>query len=393
MIKSYKLTRISCYTGYITQAIINNFAPLLFVFFRKDFGISVSQLGFLIAYNFTVQMIVDFLSAAFVDKIGIRKSIVIAHFFSSFGLILLGILPFVFNNSYWGLIVSVTFYAIGGGIIEVLISPIIDSLPSDNKSGGMSLLHSFYCWGHAGVVIISTLFFLAFGISNWRWLAFFWALIPLCNSLLFLNCPICPFVKDGQPISINKLLKMKIFWVLFVLMICSGASELAISQWVSYFAQSGLNISKTLGDLLGTLMFAVLMGTSRALFGKFSNKIVLEKSIIYSSLLCIIGYLTIIFSPLPMLSLVGCGICGFSVGIMWPGVFSMASQRCPSGGTAMFAFLALAGDIGCGAGPALIGQVSQMNNDNLKIGILSAIVFPVLLAFFVKLAGKVKSEC
>ncbi|WP_124099359.1 MFS transporter [Ruminococcus sp. Marseille-P6503] len=380
---SYSFTRKACYTGYITQAVVNNFAPLLFAVFQKSFDLSVAQIGFLVAYNFAVQAAVDFLAAGFVDKIGVRRCTVFAHFVTSAGLILMGILPFALNNGYAGLLIASTLCAVGGGLIEVLISPIIEALPSGNKSAGMSLLHSFYCWGHAGIILVSTLYFNIFGIENWQYLSFTWAIVPFLNAFAFIRCPLCPLVEEGKAVGIKKLAARKLFMLFLLMMLCSGAAEQAISQWTSYFAQNGLHISKTAGDLIGVCLFALLMGTSRALYVKISEKIPLKKFIALCALLCMSGYLAAVFSPVPVLSLIACGICGFSVGIMWPGVYSLTAQAFPSGGTAMFALLALAGDIGCSAGPALVGQVSQLSG-SLKTGILCAAVFPLLLYICVK---------
>lgn len=381
---SYSFTRKACYIGYITQAAVNNFAPLLFAVFQKSFELSVAQIGFLVAYNFAVQAVVDFLAAGFVDRIGVRRCTVCAHFLAAAGLILMGILPFALNNSYAGLLAVSTLCAAGGGLIEVLISPIIESLPSDNKSAGMSLLHSFYCWGHAGIILVSTLYFNIFGIENWQYLSFVWALVPFLNAFAFIKCPLRPFVQEGKAAGIKKLAGQKLFILFLIMILCSGAAEQAISQWTSYFAQNGLNISKTAGDLIGVCLFALLMGTSRALYVKISEKISLKKFIALCALLCTAGYLAAVFSPIPLLSLLACGICGFSVGIMWPGVYSLAAEAFPSGGTAMFAMLALAGDIGCSAGPALVGQVSQ-SSGSLRTGILCAAIFPLLLFVCVKL--------
>ncbi len=388
---SYSFTRKACYIGYITQATVNNFAPLLFAVFQQSFGISVAQIGFLVAYNFAVQAIVDFLAAGFVDRIGVRICTVFAHFFAAVGLVLMGILPFVLDNGYIGLLTASTFCAVGGGLIEVLVSPIIESLPSDNKSAGMSLLHSFYCWGHAGIILVSTLYFNIFGIENWQYLSFVWALIPFLNAFAFMSCPLCPFVSEGKPAGIKKLAVQKLFILFLIMMICSGAAEQAISQWTSYFAQNGLNVSKTAGDLIGVCLFALLMGTSRALYVKVSQRISLKKCIAFCALLCTAGYLATVFSPMPLISLFACGICGFSVGIMWPGVFSLAAESFPSGGTALFALLALAGDIGCSSGPALVGQVSQ-SSGNLRIGILCAAVFPVLLFICISLMSSASKK-
>jgi len=322
---------------------------------------------------------VDFLSAKYVDKIGYKPSVITAHVCAFIGLVSMGVLPYLFSNAYFGMLMAVTFYAIGGGIIEVIISPIVEALPTDEKSTAMSLLHSFYCWGHVSVVLLSTLFFSTIGISNWRVLPIIWAIVPLCNIILFSISPVKPPVEEHEKLPIKKLFSSKIFWLFFILMICSGASEQAMSQWVSYFAEKGLNISKSMGDIFGICMFAILMGISRVFYGKFGKKINLQKFIFISGLLCVVSYMLAVFSPFPILSLIGCALCGLSVGIMWPGTFSLASQKYPQGGTAMFAFLALAGDVGCSSGPSTVGVVSDFFSGNIKAGLLVATIFPILL--------------
>lgn len=389
---NFKHTMAASYFGYITQAIVNNFAPLLFVTFQNTFEISLEKIGYLVTVNFCLQLIVDFIAAKAVDKVGYRISIVAAHIFSGAGLILMGILPFILPDPYIGLIISIMFYAIGGGLIEVLISPIAEACPTDEKSASMSLLHSFYCWGHVGVILLSTLFFVIAGIENWRILAALWAVIPLANAVYFCFVPINQLVSAEESVPMKKLFKSKLFWILVLLMICSGASEQGMSQWSSAFAETGLKVSKTMGDLLGPCMFAIMMGISRVFYAAFSNKIDLVKFITGSCFLCVAGYLIASFSPYPLLALAGCGICGISVGILWPGVFSLAAEKAPSGGTAMFALLALAGDLGCSSGPTLVGVVSGLFNDNLKIGFIAAIVFPVALIAGIVMLRKTKSE-
>lgn len=379
MEKKYYRTLYASYLGYVTQAIVNNFAPLLFVTFQREFSISVAQIGFLVTYNFAVQMIVDLLAAKYVEKIGYKISIVAAHLFSVTGLVGLGLFPGLLGNPYEGLMLAITVYAIGGGLIEVLVSPIVQALPMDEKSSAMSLLHSFYCWGHVLVVILSTVFFNVVGINNWRMLTVIWAAVPFVNMFLYAGAPIKVLVEKGEALPVKKLFTMKIFWLFFLLMICSGAAEQAMSQWASYFAESGLKVSKTLGDLMGPCMFAVLMGASRTFYGVKGEKIPLKKFISISSVLCALSYLLAVFAPVPVLSLVGCALCGLSVGIMWPGVFSLGAEYCPQGGTAMFAFFALAGDIGCSGGPSVVGVISNAFGGNLKTGLFAAIVFPVIL--------------
>lgn len=377
---SYNHTMYASFIGYVVQAIVNNFVPLLFVTFEESFNISISKITFLVTFNFGLQLIVDLLSTTFVDRIGYKVSVIIAHFMSALGLILLTILPNVFNDAFIGLLISVMVYAIGGGLLEVLVSPIVEACPTDNKQTAMSLLHSFYCWGCVGVVLISTIFFGIFGISNWRILTIVWAIVPILNGLYFLQVPIAKLIDDDQKtLSFKELFSNKIFWIMLLLMVCSGASEQAVSQWASTFAEKGLGVTKTIGDLTGPMFFSILMGTSRAIFGKFGDRLDLKKSMCISGILCVISYLLISLSPWAVVSLIGCGICGFSVGIMWPGTFSLSSESIRGGGTMMFALLALAGDVGCSGGPTFVGLISGLFNDNLKIGILMAIVFPILL--------------
>lgn len=376
----YQKTMYACFAGYIVQAIVNNFVPLLFLTFESSYNIPLSQITMLITFNFGIQLIVDLLSTKFVDRIGYRVSIVMAHIFAAGGLIGLVVLPDLLPNAFAGLLVAVVIYAIGGGLIEVLISPIMESCPTENKEKAMSLLHSFYCWGHVGVVLLSTLFFKLFGIGNWKILALIWAVIPIVNGIVFCKAPIASLIEDGETgMSLRDLCRNQMFWILMLMMVCAGASEQAVSQWASTFAEQGLGVTKTIGDLAGPMAFAILMGSARAFYGKFGEKIDLDKFMMGSSLLCVIAYLCISLSPSPLISLVGCAVCGLSVGIMWPGTFSKASATLKNGGTAMFALLALAGDVGCSGGPTFVGFVTGQMSNNLKLGILAGIVFPILL--------------
>ena len=386
-------TITACFTGYIVQAAVNNFTPLLFLFFQRNYDILLSQITLLVTFNFGIQLLVDLLSVGFVDKIGYRISMVAAHVLAAAGLILLTVLPEMLPSPFAGILIAVMIYAVGGGLLEVLVSPVVEACPSDNKEKAMSMLHSFYCWGHAGVVLISTLFFYTAGIENWKILTVIWALIPIANAFAFTKVPIAPLMEEGETgLRLKELFKIKVFWVLLIMMICAGASEQAVSQWASTFAEKGLGISKTAGDLAGPMAFAVLMGTSRLFYGKYGDRIHLEKFMIYSSCLCILSYLGISLLPVPLLSLAACAVCGMSVGIMWPGTFSKASAALPRGGTAMFAFLALGGDVGCSGGPTVVGMVSGVLGDDLKKGILAAVLFPLILLIGIILCRKIESE-
>lgn len=380
MSKNYKSTIYACFIGYIVQAIVNNFAPLLFLKFQSQYGISLSKITMLITFNFILQLLIDFAAISFVDKIGYRASAIIAHVCAATGFILLTILPEVMPDPFVGILIAVMVYAIGGGLLEVIISPIVEACPSENKEKAMSLLHSFYCWGYVGVVLFSTLFFAVVGISYWKVLALLWTIVPICNTFIFLKVPIVSLIsEDEKGLTIKELFKMKIFVVFMVIMVCAGACEHVIAQWASSFMEKNLGISKTIGDLVGPMGFAVFMGTARALYGKYGEKIKLETFMFMSAVLCIISYLMISLIPSAIVGVIGCSIAGFSVGILWPGTFSMASARIKNGGTAMFAFMALAGDLGCSAGPGVVGWVSDLFSENLRIGIFAALVFPIIL--------------
>lgn len=380
MKNQYNKTITACFIAYIVQAIVNNFVPLLFLTFQRSYQIPLAQITMLVTFNFGVQLLVDLLAVGFVDKIGYKKAMIGAHVFSVTGLLLLTILPDMLPSAFMGILISVMVYAIGGGLLEVLVSPVVEACPSDNKEKAMSMLHSFYCWGHVGVVLLSTIFFFFFGIENWKIMAVIWALIPLINAFVFYKVPVPSLIEEGeQGLSLKELFCMKIFWILLIMMVCAGASEQAVSQWASTFAEKGLGITKAAGDLAGPMAFAILMGTSRAFYGKYGDRIQLDRFMRISCLLCIASYLGIALFPVPVLSLISCALCGLSVGIMWPGTFSKAAKALPRGGTAMFALLALGGDLGCSGGPTLVGAVSSLAGENLKLGILVAVIFPVLL--------------
>lgn len=382
-VNNYKKTQLACYLGLVTQAICANFVPLLFLTFYRTYNISFSMLALISTCFFFTQLIVDFICAGIVDKLGYRVCVVAAEVTSGLGLLGLAFLPDMFSSPYVGIIVCVIIYAIGSGLTEVLVSPIIEACPFDNKEAMMSLLHSFYCWGSVAVILGSTIFFGIFGVNNWRILAIIWSVIPLYNIYNFVTCPIETLVEDGKSMTMSELFKTKTFWVFIILMVCAGSSEIAMAQWASAFAESALHVSKTVGDLAGPCGFAIFMGISRLLYGKFGEKVDLTVFMMGSGIFCLLCYLIAAFAPFPILGLIGCAMCGFSVGIMWPGSISISSKILPTGGTAMFALLALAGDLGGALGPAIVGSVSQSAGDNLKAGVLAGIGFPVVLAICV----------
>ncbi len=390
--KNYKKTLRACYLGFVTQAISANFAPLLFLTFRSTYGITLEKIAMIPMVFFFTQLIIDLAATKYADKIGYRRCIVASQVLSAAGLILLAILPDVFTNSFIGILISVVLYAVGSGLIEVLVSPIVEACPFENKDGMMSMLHSFYCWGAMGVVLGSTFFFALFGVGNWRILTFIWALVPLYNTFNFINCPIERLVEDGKSMSICKLLTTPIFWLMIILMVCSGASETSMFQWASAFAESAIGVSKTVGDLAGPCLFAMFMGISRALYGKFSEKLDLTKVMLICAAGCVTCYLLASLSSLAVLQLIGCSVCGLTVGIMWPGTISISSKQCPRGGTAMFAFLALAGDLGATVSPAMVGSLSERAGGNLETGLLFATIFPAILVVGLFILKKSKNK-
>ena len=376
---NYRKTKTACYLGFVTQAIAANFAPLLFLKFHNDYNISLGNIALISTCFFFTQLLVDLFCAKFVDKIGYRICIVASEVCSAAGLIGLAFLPDILPNPFTGILCSVIVYAIGSGLIEVLGSPIVEACPFENKEATMSLLHSFYCWGAVGTILISTLFFLLFGMDSWKWLAVLWALIPTCNIYNFATCPIEHLVEEGNGMSIRELFQKPLFWISVCLMICSGASELAMAQWASAYAEAALGLSKAIGDLTGPCMFAVTMGISRVIFGKYGDRIDLMKFMTGSGILCVVCYLLTSLSSNPLIGLIGCIVCGFSVGIMWPGTISISSKKFPLGGTARFALLAMAGDLGGSIGPGIVGYITQEAGDNIRVGMSVGLVFPVIL--------------
>lgn len=379
--KNYKKTLSACYLGFVTQAISANFTPLLFLTFKSTYGIGFEKLALIPLTFYLTQLLIDLAATKFIDKIGYRICVVSSQVLSAAGLVFMAVLPELLPVPFLGILIAVVLYAMGSGLIEVLVSPIVEACPFENKDGMMSLLHSFYCWGAVGVILGSTLFFSVFGVANWKILTLIWAVVPLYNAFNFITCPIERLVEDGESMRPGQLLRLPMFWLLILLMVCSGASEASMAQWASAFTESATGVSKTVGDLAGPCLFAVFMGISRVIYGKMSEKLDLVRTMTACGLLCVVCYLTASLASVPILGLAGCALCGIAVGIMWPGSISISSQKCPRGGTAMFAFLALAGDFGATVSPAMVGSVSNMAGGNLKIGLLVATAFPLILIF------------
>ena len=407
MTKNYQITRLAGYTGSIMQAITANVPPVLFIIFQERFGITYAELGFLVLMTFVIQIGVDFLLARISHKLNIRALLRSCGILSVAGYGLLSLSPVLFSRHVFaGLVLGCLFYSSSSGIIEVMVSPVNDAIPSDNRGSSMAFLHSFYCWGVLGSVLISTLLLRLFGQDHWQWIMVFWMIVPIANLILYTICPFPPMISGNENGGV-RLAGMSLFWIAMIVMIASGASELALAQWASLFAQKGLGISKTLGDIAGPCFFAFMMGVGRIYYGVRGEKIDLRHALRILSVLCIVSYLVTIFSPWPVLSLVGVGLCGLSVSMMWPGTLVLSSQAVPEGGTKLFAMLALGGDVGCSLGPWLTGIVSNIVVDAypqggmglladqlaLRCGLAVTIIFPLTLFLFVaRLKKKESSE-
>lgn len=377
---NYDRTVVACFVGYVTQAVINNFMPLLFVTFATTLGIGMTRLSALITINFVTQLVVDVLAGKFVDRIGYKPCILAAHVAALAGLLVLGLLPVHVPDPYPAIVAAVFLYAVGGGLIEVMVSPIVEACPSKHKAKAMSLLHSFYCWGQLGTVLISTVFLFVFGAASWPILACLWAIVPAIGIAMFAGAPMPAIIPEGTTaMRFVDLLKRPAFLLMFLMMLCAGAAEQGMSQWASAFAETGLGVTKVIGDLAGPAMFALMMGLSRTIYGIWGHRMNLTVFISGSSLLCVSMYLTASLCSIPLVGLAACAITGFSVGIMWPGTFSMAADAMPGGGTLMFALLAVAGDLGCASGPAVVGFVASANGDDLKTGLLFGSLFAAVL--------------
>ena len=390
MTKSYKTTKIACFIGFVVQAIINNFLPLLFIIFNTRYNLNYEQLGRLLFVNFFVQLIVDALTPALVKRIGYRGAAIACHGLAAAGLFMLGVLPLVFSNQIYAcLVASIIVYASGSGIIEVCISPMVELLPGDKKGADMAFTHSFYCWGQAFTVLVSTLLIFLIGQQHWHFIPMFWAIIPLLNMINFMRVPVIEQPDDPISKTANTLFKNRDFWIFAVIMICAGASEITMAEWASLFAQKALGVSKTVGDLLGPCAFAVCMGSGRVIFGLLDGKFNPQKALILNNILCVLCYVGVAVCNIPALSLIACALCGFSVSLSWPGTYSMAARHFPTGGTLMFSILALCGDLGCSIGPWLMGIVA--NSTTLETGFLVCSVFPAFMVLTAPLLRKENS--
>ena len=383
MNSTYKSTKIACYIGYVVQAIINNFLPILFIVFQNNYGLRYEKLGRIILVNFLIQIVSDMITPFIVKVIGYKGCAILCHGLCATGLVMLSLLTAVMCDAYIAILISVIVYAFGSGIIEVIISPMIELLPFKNKAANMAFLHSFYCWGQAFTVICTTVLVSFFGFLNWNFIPLVWAIVPFLNMLFFIKVPVIEPKRANDNVKSNRIFLSREFLCFVIFMLCAGASELAMAQWASMFVQKGLQINKVIGDLTGSCLFAVSMGIGRVLFGVISGKFSYRKALVFNNVLCFICYIVVAFCNIPVLCLIACAVCGFSVSLSWPGTYSLASARFPNGGTLMFSAFALFGDLGCSFGPWLLGVIADIFD--LRTGFLACSVFPLIMlltAFF-----------
>ncbi len=385
---NFRHTKLACYIGSFSQAIVCNFMPLLFVIFNQDYKIALYLVTLLATVNFVMQFTMDFVSLFFIDRVSYRTTIITAHLLAGAGFLVLGLIVPNAEHIYAAIIFSVLLFSAGGGIFEVLISPIMEACPSDNKAASMSFLHSMYGFGCVAVIIITNVLLFVFGKENWYQIAIIWAVIPLLNALYFFFVPINKVVENNERMPMHKLIKRKSFLIFFLIMFCSGATEIAMSQWASAFAESSLGISKALGDILGPCIFALMLAFSRVLYSKLANRINLAKYLLFCGIATVFLYIFAAVLPFRFAAITACGLCGFTAGIMWPGTISLAAKTYPTGGAAMFGLFALAGDLGCTLGPTTVGMVSSAFGGDLRTGLLISCVFPILLVGGVSLLMK-----
>lgn len=391
---NYTPTKISAYVGYFVQAIVNNFLPILFVAFQDIYGIGYEKLGRLIVFNFITQMVTDILSPKIISLLGYRKTAVMCQLIAALGLTLAAVLPNVLPNAYIGIVLAVIVYAFASGLMEVIISPMIEMLPTSNKSGNMSLLHSFYCWGQAITTVGTTLLLSAFGYRGWTYIPLIWAIVPFINAFSFIRVPIVEPQPERKSDSFRVLFSDRRFRVFMLIMLCAGASEIAMAEWASVFAQNALGVSQIAGDLAGPCAFSLFMGLGRLLYAAFSEKISYRSTVIVLGLCCAVCYYIAAFASIPIFALAACALCGFTVSILWPGTISAGAVAFPRGDAVMFSVFAMCGDIGCCIGPWLLGVVAE--HFTLNIGFAVSSFFPLLMValaiFFIKEQRSVSVE-
>lgn len=386
----YRLTIRCCYLGMFVQAIVINLAPILFIPFKEQLGLTFEQLGRLILINFVTQVAFDLIAGATVTRLGVRRMVVAAHILVTLGLWLFAWLPGRLTSPYAGLVIGTIVFSMGGGVLELLLSPIINAVPSERKAADMSLLHSFYAWGQMTVILLTALAVFVLPAGPWRWVAPFWSIVPALGAWGFSRAPIPPFVEEEKRHRLRELLRVPAFLAAMLGLALAGASEIAISQWISAFAEKALRFPKLLGDLGGVCLFAAALGVGRTWYGLYGHKVCIRTRMIGGALLATVMYVLASLSPWPWVSLLACVMSGLAVSLFWPGLLSLTAVRFPLAGASMFAVLCAAGDMGCALAPWAVGlcadRVTALGLGGgmgwtpeafgLRMGLLAGALFP-----------------
>ena len=395
--QSYKSTIAACYIGSFVQAIIVNTTPILFIPLREQFGLTFQQMGLLVLINFISQVGCDILFSNAIDKYGFRRFVVAAHGLAVVGLVLFAASPLLFDRPFAGFVTATIIFSGSGGLLELLLSPIVNAIPTDEKAGAMSVLHSFYSWGQAAVILLTTVLLFVFGRAWWQWIILIWTLVPLFNFFFLMRVPFAPNVPEEQRQGMDKILLKPFFIAALATILCGAAAELCISQWASAYLEEAMRLPKVVGDVGGVCLFAVMMGVGRLFYGMYGKKINVSLMMLIGTVGAAACYITVALSGTAVLSLLACGLCGLCVSLLWPGTLVVASEHYPLAGAWMFAILA-AGDIGASAGPWLMGVVAEqahrlpflsglltqgMSPDQLglRAAMLVSALFPII-AFF-----------
>lgn len=409
MEKNDKRVKLACYATNITMSVIGNLSPLLFLTFRSLYDISYSLLGLLILINFCTQLCVDLIFSFFSHKFNIALTVKLTPVIAFVGLGFYALSPILFSqNIYLGLVLSTIVFSAASGLAEVLISPVIAALPSENPEREMSKLHSVYAWGVVFVILVGTLFLLFCGGTNWQWLAAIFMLVPMLAACLFFTAKL-PVLETPERVSgALALLKNKKLWLCFFGIFLGGASECTMGQWSSSYLEQALGLEKVWGDIFGVAMFAVALGLGRTLYGKFGKNI--EKVLFLGGLGAAVCYLVAAISNIPLLGLIACALTGFCVSMLWPGSLIVASERVPQGGVFVYAMMAAGGDLGASVAPQLVGIVTDAVSQNaaaaefavelgitseqlgMKTGMLLGAVFPIIAVFVYLVLMKTKKK-
>lgn len=358
--KSYQLTTISCFVGIFCQAVSSNITAILFIPLMTLYGLSYVHLGLLVGINFTTQVLVDIIASRLVDRYGFRVFVLPSDILAVIGLVLFGLTPVLFDNILTGLVFSTIIFSASCGLQEVMLSPIVNAIPHNDKGPAMALMHSFYAWGQVATIIITTLFLFFFGIENWQVIVFLWALVPLVNFFMFLAAPFPGVIHENQRMTMRDLI-LKPFYLVALLAIMGGAAtELVMNQWSSTFSEKVLELPKVTGDILGMCGFAVFLGLGRVLYGRYGSKINMNNVLVGSAAAAVVCYIAVAISPLPAISLAACAVCGLAASLLWPGTLVITAEKYPLAGAWIFAILAAAGDIGAASGPFAAGVITDL---------------------------------